>query len=400
MDAISLSQRVQRVKPSPTLAVTARAAELRAAGEDIIGLGAGEPDFDTPEHIKQAAIRAIKKGDTKYTAVDGTASLKAAIINKFQRENGLEYQPDQILVSCGGKQSFYNLVQALLNPGDEVIIPAPYWVSYPDMVKLADGEPVIIKAGLDQGFKISPEQLQAAITAKTRLMVINSPSNPTGVAYTRDELRALAEVLLRHPHVLVATDDMYEHILWSDDPFSNIVNVCEELFPRAIVLNGVSKAYAMTGWRIGYAGGPKRLIQAMKKIQSQSTSNPASISQAAAEEALDGDQSCIEPMLKAFKARHDFVVDALNALPGVRCARGDGTFYSFPDFSAVIKGLDSVNDDVELAEHLLGEAGVALVPGSAFGAQGHLRLSFATSMENLENALARLRRALADNALG
>jgi aspartate aminotransferase len=391
---ITLSQRVQRVKPSPTLAVTARAAELRAAGKDIIGLGAGEPDFDTPQHIKRAAIRAIERGDTRYTAVDGTAALKSAIINKFRRDNGLDYQPDQILVSCGGKQSFFNLVQALLNPGDEVIIPAPYWVSYPDMVRLADGEPVIIKAGLEQRFKISPEQLQAAITPKTRLVVINSPSNPTGVAYSRDELRELAEVLLRHPQVLVATDDMYEHILWSDEPFSNILNVCEELYPRTIVLNGVSKAYAMTGWRIGYAGGPKKLIQAMKKVQSQSTSNPASISQAAAQEALDGDQSCIAPMLKAFRARHDFVVQALNDIPGVRCARADGTFYSFPDVSAIIKRLNGVNDDVELAEFLLREAGVALVPGSAFGAPGYLRLSFATAMEILEDALGRLRRAL------
>jgi aspartate aminotransferase len=391
---ISLSHRVQRIKPSPTLAVTARAAELRAAGKDIIGLGAGEPDFDTPDHIKQAAIRAIERGDTRYTAVDGTAALKSAIINKFRRDNGLEYQPDQILVSCGGKQSFYNLVQALLNPGDEVIIPAPYWVSYPDMVRLADGEPVIIKAGLEQLFKITPEQLQAAITAKTRLVVLNSPSNPTGVAYSRDELRALAEVLLQHPQVLVATDDMYEHILWSDQPFSNILNVCEELYPRTMVLNGVSKAYAMTGWRIGYAGGPKQLIQAMKKVQSQSTSNPASISQAAAQEALDGDQSCIAPMLKAFRARHDFVVRALNDIPGVRCAQADGTFYSFPDVSAVIKRLDGVNDDVELAEYLLREAGVALVPGSAFGAPGYVRLSFATSMQVLEDALGRLKRAL------
>ena len=395
MNDISLSHRVQRIKPSPTLAVTARAAELRAAGKDIIGLGAGEPDFDTPDHIKQAAIRAIQRGDTRYTAVDGTAALKNAIINKFRRDNGLDYQPDQVLVSCGGKQSFYNLVQALLNPGDEVIIPAPYWVSYPDMVRLADGEPVIIKAGLEQRFKISPEQLQAAITPKTRLVVINSPSNPTGVAYSRDELRALAEVLLQHPQVLVATDDMYEHILWSDEPFSNILNVCEELYPRAIVLNGVSKAYAMTGWRIGYAGGPKQLIQAMKKVQSQSTSNPASISQAAAQEALDGDQSCIAPMLKAFKARHDFVVQALNGIPGVRCTQADGTFYTFPDVSAVIKRLDGVNDDVELAEYLLREAGVALVPGSAFGAPGYVRLSFATSMELLEEALRRLKRVLA-----
>ncbi len=396
MDEITLSHRVQRVKPSPTLAVSARAAELRAAGKDIIGLGAGEPDFDTPDHIRRAAIRAIMRGATRYTAVDGTAELKSAIINKFRRDNGLEFAPDQILVSCGGKQSFYNLAQALLNPGDEVIIPAPYWVSYPDMVRLADGEPVIIKAGLEQRFKISPEQLQAAITPKTRLFVINSPSNPTGVAYSRDELRALAEVLVRHPHVLVATDDMYEHILWSDEPFANIVNVCEELFPRSIVLNGVSKAYAMTGWRIGYAGGPKTLIQAMKKVQSQSTSNAASISQAAAQEALDGDQSCIAAMLQAFRERHEFVSRALNDIPAVQCARADGTFYLFPDLSAVIKRLDGVNDDVELAEFLLREAGVALVPGSAFGAQGHLRLSFATSMAVLEDALGRLKRALAD----
>lgn len=391
---ITLSQRVQRVKPSPTLAVTARAAELRAAGKDIIGLGAGEPDFDTPDHIKEAAIQAIRNGATRYTAVDGTAELKQAIINKFQRDNGLAYQPDQILVSCGGKQSFYNLCQALLNPGDEVIIPAPYWVSYPDMVRLADGEPVIVRAGLERRFKITPEQLEAAISPKTRLFVINSPSNPTGVAYSRSELEALAAVLRRNPQVLVATDDMYEHILWSDAPFVNIVNVAEDLLPRSIVLNGVSKAYAMTGWRIGYAGGPKPLIQAMKKIQSQSTSNPAAVSQAAAVEALDGDQSCIAPMLTAFHERHDYVVAALNALDGVRCAEADGTFYAFPDFSPVIERLDGVNDDIELAEHLLNEAGVALVPGSAFGAPGHLRLSFATGMDTLKDALGRIAGAL------
>jgi len=391
---ISLSQRVQRVKPSPTLAVTARAAELRAAGRDIVSLGAGEPNFDTPEHIKQAAIRAIKAGATRYTAVDGTPELKSAIINKFQRDNGLTYQPNQILVSCGGKQSFYNLVQALLNPGDEVIIPAPYWVSYPDMVRLADGEPVIVKAGLDQRFKISPEQLEAAITPKTRLFVLNSPSNPTGVAYKRTELQALAEVLMRHPHVVVATDDMYEHIAWADEPFSNILNVCEALYPRTLVLNGVSKAYAMTGWRIGYAGGPASVIQAMKKIQSQSTSNPASPSQAAATEALNGDQSCIAPMLAAFKQRHDYLVKALNELPGVRCAEADGTFYAFPDFSGAIARLDGVDDDVSLAEYLLKEAGVALVPGSAFGAPGYARLSFATSLDVLKDAVSRLEKVL------
>ena len=391
---ISLSNRVQRVKPSPTLAVTARAAELRAAGQDIIGLGAGEPDFDTPDHIKEAAIAAIRAGATRYTAVDGTPQLKAAIIAKFERDNGLAFQPDQILVSCGGKQSFYNLAQALLNPGDEVIIPAPYWVSYPDMVRLADGEPVIIKAGLDQNFKISPEQLEAAITPKTRLFVINSPSNPTGVAYSKAELAELAEVLIRHPHVLIATDDMYEHILWTREPFANIVDACPELLPRTIVLNGVSKAYAMTGWRIGYAGGPAGLIKAMKKVQSQSTSNPASISQAAACAALNGDQSFIATMVKAFKTRHDFVVETLNRLPGVHCAAADGTFYCFPDFSDLIGWMPAVNNDVELAEHLLQSAGVALVPGSAFGAPGHLRLSFATSESNLQKALDRLAKAL------
>jgi aspartate aminotransferase len=391
---ITLSQRVQRVKNSPTLAVSARAAELRAAGKDIIGLGVGEPDFETPEHIKRAGIEAIKQGMTRYTAVDGTAELKSAIIAKFKRDNGFDFAADQILVSCGGKQSFYNLTQALLNPGDEVIIPAPYWVSYPDMVRLADAEPVIIQAGLDQRFKISPEQLNAAITAKTRLFVINSPSNPTGVAYSKSELAALGDVLLKHPKIIIATDDMYEHILWADEPFSNILNACPELLPQMMVLNGVSKAYAMTGWRIGYAGGPRILIQAMKKIQSQSTSNPASISQAAACAALDGDQSCITPMLTAFRERHDFVTAQLREIDGVRCEAADGTFYSFPDFSAVIKRMDNINNDVDLAEYLLNTAGIALVPGSAFGAEGYLRLSFATSMEILENALQRLKKAL------
>ncbi|HHJ13806.1 MAG TPA: pyridoxal phosphate-dependent aminotransferase [Gammaproteobacteria bacterium] len=395
MNQPSLSQRVQRVKPSPTLAVTARAAELRAAGQDIIGLGAGEPDFETPDHIKQAAIEAIRDGRaTRYTAVDGTAGLKQAIIDKFRRDNALDFAPEQILVSCGGKQSFYNLCQALLNPGDEVIIPAPYWVSYPDMVRLADGEPVVIHAGLEQRFKIRPEQLAAAITPRTRLMVLNSPSNPTGVAYERAELEALAEVLRQHPQVMVATDDMYEHILWTREPFVNIVNAAPDLLDRAIVLNGVSKAYAMTGWRIGYAGGPNTLIQAMKKIQSQSTSNPAAVSQAAAQAALEGDQACIEPMLAAFRERHAFVVEALNALDGVQCAEADGTFYAFPDFGTVIERMNGIEDDVQLAEHLLNRAGVALVPGSAFGAPGHLRLSFATGLDTLRDALARIADAL------
>ncbi len=388
---VQLSTRVQSIKPSPTLSITARAAELRAAGKDIIGLGAGEPDFDTPEHIKEAAIKAIRDGFTKYTAVDGTAGLKQAVIAKFERDNGLNYAPNQILVSSGGKQSFYNMAQALLNPGDQAIIPAPYWVSYPDMVLLAGAEPVIIPAGLEQGFKITPAQLEAAITPATRLFVINSPSNPTGAAYSRGELAALGEVLLRHPQVLVATDDMYEHILWTGAPFVNILNACPELYDRTIVLNGVSKAYSMTGWRIGYAGGPAKLIGAMKKIQSQSTSNPASISQAAAQAALEGDQSCVGVMVKAFKERHDFVVETLNAIPGVRCRPSDGTFYAFPNVEGVIEGLDGVEDDLELAERLITDAGVAMVPGTAFGAPGCIRLSFATSMEKLDAALGRFR---------
>ncbi len=385
-----LSHRVQSVKPSATLAITARAKELKSQGKDIIGLGAGEPDFDTPEHIKQAAIEAIQAGFTKYTAVDGTPGLKQAIIAKFERDNGLTYTPEQILVSCGGKQSFFNLAQAYLNPGDEVIIPAPYWVSYPDMVLLAEGKPVIIQAGLEAGFKITPAQLRAAITPKTRMVVINSPSNPTGVAYTKSELAALGEVLLEYPDILVASDDMYEHILWSDEPFSNIVNACPALFDRTVVMNGVSKAYSMTGWRIGYCGGPTWLIKAMKKVQSQSTSNPTSISQVAAEAALNGDQGCINGMLEAFKQRHDYVVAELNRIKGVECLPSQGAFYSFPDMHGAIEALDGISDDLELAEYLLNEAGVALVPGSAFGQPGYMRLSFATSMDNLEKALQRL----------
>jgi len=387
---IKLSDRVQRVKPSPTLAVTARANELKAQGKDIIGLGAGEPDFDTPEHIKQAAIEALHNGFTKYTAVDGTAELKEAIINKFKRDNGFDYSAEQVLVSCGGKQSFYNLCQAMLNEGDEVIIPAPYWVSYPDMVLLADATPVIVEAGIEQHFKITPQQLDAAITPKTRLLVINSPSNPSGLAYSRAELTALAEVLLKHPHVLVATDDMYEHIIWNDEGFINILNACPELYDRTIVLNGVSKAYSMTGWRIGYAAGPTALIKAMKKIQSQSTSNPTSISQVAATAALNGDQNCVKTMLKAFKQRHDMVVERLNAIDGVSCLKGDGTFYAFPNVSGLMARLDGIDTDVQLTEYLLEKAEIALVPGSAFGTKDHVRLSFATSNQNLETALQRL----------
>ena len=389
-----LSDRVQRIKPSPTLAITARAAELRAAGKDIIGLGAGEPDFDTPEHIKDAAVKAIADGFTKYTAVDGTASLKQAIIDKLSRDNQLDYTANQILVSCGGKQSFFNLTQALLNEGDEVIIPAPYWVSYPDMVLLADGKPVIVEADIKQSFKITPEQLEAAITDKTRLVVLNSPSNPSGIAYSKKELAALGQVLLKHPHILVATDDMYEHILWADEPFSNIVMACPELYDQTIVLNGVSKAYSMTGWRIGYAAGPEALIKAMKKVQSQSTSNPTSISQVAAEAALNGDQSCLKPMLTAFKERHEYVLQRLNAIDGITCLPSDGTFYSFPDVRGFIDKLDGVNDDLELSEYLIEEAGVALVPGSAFGSPGYIRISFATSLDVLKDALDRIEKVI------
>jgi aspartate aminotransferase len=388
---LRLSDRVRRIKPSPTLAVTARAAALRAAGRDIISLGAGEPDFDTPDHIKEAAAKAIRDGLTKYTDVGGTPSLRRAIAAKFKRENGLDYSPAQILVSVGGKQSFFNLTQALLNPGDEVIIPAPYWVSYPDIVLLADGLPVIIDAGMEQHFKITPQQLARALTPRTRLFVINSPSNPSGMAYTRDELAALGEVLRRHPQVLIATDDMYEHIQWTGQPFINLLNVCPDLYERTVVLNGVSKAYAMTGWRIGYAGGPAPLIEAMKNVQSQSTSNPASISQAAAQAALEGDQACVARMCRAFKERHDFVVRELNTVPGVRCLPGDGTFYAFPNVAGMIADLDGIGSDLELAEFLINEAGVALVPGSAFGTPGHLRLSFAADLDTLREALRRIK---------
>jgi len=394
LSTIKLSHRVERVKPSPTLAVTTRARELKAAGKDVIGLGAGEPDFDTPDHIKQAAIEAIENGFTKYTAVDGTPELKRAIIDKFARDNGLEYQADQILVSCGGKQSFFNLAQALLDSGDEAIIPAPYWVSYPDMVLLADGKPVIVSAGIDQQFKLKADQLEQAITPKTRLFVINSPSNPTGVSYSLSELEALGAVLRKHPQIVIATDDMYEHVVWGKESFCNILNACPDLKDRTVVLNGVSKAYSMTGWRIGYAGGPRELISAMKKIQSQSTSNPASISQVAATAALVGPQDCIEPMVKAFKERHDFVVSELNTISGVQCLPSDGTFYAFPDMSGAISNLGDFENDVAFAESVLEKTGVAMVPGSAFGAEGHMRLSFATDMGSLKEALSRLKNLL------
>ena len=385
-----LSDRVNAIQPSPTLAVSQKAAELKAAGHDVIGLGVGEPDFDTPAFVKEAAKAAIDAGHTKYTAVDGIPQLKQAVISKFKRDNKLSYEANEILISAGGKHSIFNLLSAWLNPGDEVLIPAPYWVSYPDMAILVGAEPKFIEAGIEQRYKITAAQLAAAITPKTRLLFLNSPSNPTGTAYTKAELEELAEVLRQHPQVLIATDDMYEHILWSEESFHNIVMVAPDLKDRSVILSGVSKAYAMTGWRIGYAAGPKPIIAAMKKIQSQSTSNPTSISQWAAAAALDGDQSCITTMVKAFKERHDYLVEALNEIPGMKCIAGDGTFYTFANIDGLIQA-KGAKTDVELCEMLLNEAKVALVPGTAFGAPGHCRFSFACSLDTLKEAVRRIR---------
>jgi len=390
---LSLARRVQRVKPSPTLAVTARAARLKAEGKDVIGLGAGEPDFDTPAHIAQAGIEAIGRGFTRYTNVEGIDELKDAVIAKFARDNGLRYERPQILVSAGAKQTLYNLCMAVLDPGDEAVIPAPYWVSYPDMVLLADGLPVMPLAGMAQGYKISPRQLAAAITPKTRLLLLNSPCNPTGAAYSRAELRALGEVLLEHPRILIGTDDMYEKIYWEPEPFCSLVSAVPELYGRTVTINGVSKAYAMTGWRLGYCGGPKEIIAAMAIIQGQSTTNACSISQKAAVAALNGEQACVAQMNAAFKERRDFVVRALNALPGVSCLPGAGTFYAFADVTRAVTAL-GCRDDGEFTEVLLNEAGVAVVPGSGFGAPGHVRLSFACSLATLEEALDRIARVL------
>ncbi|MFA5242427.1 MAG: pyridoxal phosphate-dependent aminotransferase [Sulfuricella sp.] len=396
---MELSQRVQAIKESPTLAVTARAAKLKSEGKDIIGLGAGEPDFDTPQHIKNAAKKAIDDGFTKYTPVGGIPGLKNAIIAKFKRDNGFDYNNREVIVGVGGKQTIFNLVLAVINPGDEVIVPAPYWVSYADITLVAEGKPVIVNCGIEQGFKITPAQLAAAITPKTKLFMINSPSNPTGAVYTLAELQALGEVLKKHPQVLVASDDMYEHVNLSGEKFFNILNATPELKDRCIVLNGVSKAYSMTGWRIGYAAGPEKIIKAMEILQSQSTSNATSISQVAAQEALDGDQGCITPMVKAFRERHEFVVRRFNEMKGLKCIKAGGAFYAFPDAREAIadlhqRGLLKEANDMALSEYLL-EKGVAVVPGSAFGAEGYFRISFATSMSNLENALNRIQQALA-----
>ena len=394
---IRLSRRVQRIKPSPTLAVTARAAKLKAEGKDILGLGVGEPDFDTPAHVGEAGIAAIRGGFTRYTSVEGINELKDAIIAKFRRDNGLEYQRSQILVSNGAKQTIFNLCCALLDAGDEAIIPAPYWVSYPDMVLIADGTPVPVLAGADQSYKITPAQLAAAITPRTRLVILNSPCNPTGAAYSRAELVAFGAVIARHPDIVIATDDMYEHIWWGPEPFCSFATACPELYPRTVTINGVSKSYAMTGWRVGYCGGPAGLVAAMATIQGQSTSNASSISQKAAIVALNGPQQCVAEMNRAFKARHDVVVEALNAMPGVSCLKGWGTFYAFADVAKAMR-LVGAADDNAFAEFLITEAGVAVVPGSGFGAPGHIRLSFACSMETLEDALGRIQRALAGAA--
>ncbi|MBM5811205.1 MAG: pyridoxal phosphate-dependent aminotransferase [Gammaproteobacteria bacterium] len=391
--SIRLARRIGRIKPSPTMAVTARAARLKAEGRDIIGLGAGEPDFDTPPHVAEAGIAAIRAGHTRYTAVEGTNELRDAIVAKFRRDNGLEYTRAQILVSNGAKQTIYNLCCALLDAGDEVIIPAPYWVSYPDMVLLADGTPVIVPAGREQGYKITPAQLAAAITPRTRMVILNSPSNPTGAAYGRAELAALGAMLRGHPDIVIATDDIYEPVWWGPEPFCSFATACPDLFPRTVTINGVSKSYAMTGWRIGYCGGPAELVTAMATIQGQSTSNPSSISQQAATVALNGPQDCVAEMCRAFRARHDLVVAGLNGIAGVSCLPGWGTFYAFADVSAAIQALGCA-DDAAFAEFLISEAGVAVVPGSAFGAPGHVRLSFATSNAVLEDALGRLRRVL------
>ncbi len=397
---IQLSDRVNSIKPSPTLAVAAKAAELKAAGKDIISLGAGEPDFATPEHIKEAAKQAIDANFTHYTQVDGIPELKQAICAKFARDNNLQYKPEQILVSCGAKQSIYNALQAVLNPGDEVVIPTPYWVSYTDMTLLAGGKPVLVNADIKQKFKITPAQLEAALTARTRVFFINSPNNPSGVAYTKDELAALGAVLLKHPKVLIISDDIYEHTYWADFAFVNILNACPELYDRTLIVNGVSKAYSMTGWRIGYAAGPVSVIKAMFKIQGQSTTNPCSISQKAAVAALNGDQSFIKDMNKAFKERHDYFVAELKKLPGVECINADGAFYVLFNVENFIKKLNmsTVTNDHEFAEYLLNTVGLALVPGSAFGAPGYLRASIAASMDQLKGAIARLNKVAADIA--
>ncbi len=382
-----------RIRPSPTGAVLALATELRAAGRDIISMGAGEPDFDTPQPIKDAAIAAIGAGATKYTPVSGTHELKVAIQRKFSRDNALDYSLDEIVVSTGGKQSLFNLCLALLGPGDEAIIPAPYWVSYPDMVRLAGANPVILETGIERDFKMAPDQLRDAMSERTRLLILNSPSNPTGASYSAAEIREIGVVLADHPNVAIVADDMYEKIYWADEPFQSFASACPDLFNRTVTVNGVSKAYAMTGWRIGFAAGPQAVITAMTTIQSQCTTNACSVSQAAATAALEGDQQVVAQMTAEYRKRHDFLVPALNAIPGFECRAGEGTFYAFPRISGAIDRL-GLEDDAEFCEFLINNADLALVPGSAFGAPGYVRFSFACSMAALEEAIRRIKRAL------
>jgi aspartate aminotransferase len=394
-----IATRLSNIKPSPTIAVTQKARELKAAGRNIISLGAGEPDFDTPDNIKEAAIAAIRAGDTKYTAVDGTPALKKAICAKFSRENGLDYTPEQVTVGTGGKQVLYNALMATLNPGDEVIVPAPYWVSYPDMVLLAEGTPVPVECPASVGFKLQAADLEKAITPKTKWLILNSPNNPTGAAYTRAELKALTDVLVRHPHVWVMTDDMYEHLNYDGFEFTTPAQVEPSLYDRTLTINGVSKAYAMTGWRIGYAAGPKELIKAMGVIQSQSTSNPSSVSQAAAVEALNGPQDFIKTRAEAFKERRDLVVSMLNQATGIKCHKPEGAFYVYPSCEGTIGKTTPegkvIETDEDFVTYLLESEGVAVVQGSAFGLAPFFRISYATSTKELEDACQRIQRACA-----
>lgn len=388
-----VSDRMNRVLPSATSAVLNLAAKLREQGRDIISLGAGEPDFDTPDHIKKSAINGINSGQTKYTAIDGTASLKKAIQKKFKKDNNLDYDHDEIIVSSGAKQTLFNLCMGLLGDSDEAIIPSPYWVSYPDMVRIADAKPVFIDTGIENDFKISAEQLDKAISKKTKLLFLNSPSNPTGSCYSKNDLLKLAEVLLRNPAIYIASDDIYEKIHWGSSKFYNIATLVPDLKNRVISINGVSKCYAMTGWRIGYAGGPKEIIKAMKTVQSQSTSNPTSISQIAATEALIGDQTCVKKMLKEYKKRNEYIVNQLNNLPGFECRNGDGAFYAFPKVTEALNR-NNMKTDADLVSHILNKAEVVLVPGTPFGAPGYIRFSFACSMSELKNAINRISKVI------
>jgi aspartate aminotransferase len=386
---IELAQRLQRIRPSATVSITARAQRLREQGRDVIVLSVGEPDFPTPEHVKAAAVEALANNDTKYTPVDGSRLLKQAIVAKLERDNRLRYAPEQVLVSTGAKQSCYNACLALLDPGDEAIVAAPYWVSYPDMVRLADAEPVIVATTAEQGFKMTPEQVAGVLTAKTRLLILNSPCNPTGAVYSASELRALGEVLRAHPRVVVLSDEIYEHIQWTGSELASFAVACPDLYDRTLTINGMSKGYAMSGWRIGYAAGPVHVIKAMTSLQGQSTTNACTISQAAARVALIGDQTCVHDMCAEFKRRHDYSFAGVRGLPGFECVRADGTFYLFPNVQSAMRA-KGVATDVELCERLIDEAGVALVPGTAFGAPGHVRFSFAASMSTLDAALTRL----------